>query len=85
MFRRLRERRRFMREHRWTHTHLSEYLDRELDPRERERVEAHAGICPQCSRVLATLRRTLEGLHLLSVKPHPDVADGVIARLRDEG
>ena len=84
MIRRFLDRRRFMREHRWTHAHLSEYLDRELAPGERERVEAHVGICPHCSRVLATLRRTLEGLHLLRAQPEPGLADGVIERLRDE-
>lgn len=85
MIRRFLDRRRFMREHRWTHTHLSDYLDRELGAGERERVEAHVGICPQCSRVLATLRRALEGLHLLRAQPEPGLADGVIERLRDEG
>jgi anti-sigma factor RsiW len=75
-------RRRFMREHRWTHAHLSEYLDHDLAPDERERVEQHVGLCPQCRRVLATLRRTLVSLRELRVPPSPDVADGVIDRLR---
>jgi anti-sigma factor RsiW len=84
VIRRFLARRRYMREHRWTHAHLSEYLDRQLTQEDRERVEAHAGICPHCSRVLATLRRTLEGLHLLRAQAQTRVADGVIARLRDE-
>jgi anti-sigma factor RsiW len=84
VIRRFLARRRYMREHRWTHAHLSDYLDRQLTPEERERVEAHASICPHCSRVLATLRRTLEGLHLLRAQPQTAVAEGVIARLRDE-
>jgi anti-sigma factor RsiW len=84
MIRRLLERRRFMREHRWTHTHLSDYLDEELSPGERERVEEHVGMCPHCRRVLRTLRRTLEGLMELPPEPRPSVADGVIERLRGE-
>jgi anti-sigma factor RsiW len=76
--------RRYMREHRWTHAHLSEYLDRELGSREVSRVEEHVGICPHCRRVLATLRRTLEGLRSLPPEPEPGVADGVIERLREE-
>jgi anti-sigma factor RsiW len=84
MIRRLLERRRFMREHRWTHEHLSGYLDGELAASERHRVDEHVGLCPQCSRVLATLRRTLEGLHLLRAPVYPGVADSVIGRLRDE-
>jgi anti-sigma factor RsiW len=79
------QRRRFMREHRWTHAHLSDYVDRDLDPAERERVEEHVGLCPQCRRVLATLRRTLAGLRELGVPPRPDLADGIIERLRDQG
>jgi anti-sigma factor RsiW len=85
MIRRFLKQRRFMREHRWTHAHLSEYLDRELGAGERERVEAHVGICPHCTRVLATLRRTLEGLHLLRARPQPDLAEGIIDQLRSEG
>ncbi len=77
-------RRRFMREHRWTHAHLSDYIDAELADDERARVEEHVGMCPQCRRVLATLLRTLDGLHALRVTPEPGLANGVIERLRDE-
>lgn len=76
---------RYMREHRWTHSHLSEYLDRELDAPERARVEQHVGICPHCHRVLATLKRTLEGLRALPAGRRPNLADTVIERLRGEG
>jgi anti-sigma factor RsiW len=85
MIRRLWERMRYMREHRWTHAHLSAYLDRELADDERARVEDHVGICPHCQRVLATLRRTLERLRDLHAGARPDVAEGVIDRLRAEG
>jgi len=75
---------RYMREHRWTHAHLSEYLDRELEADEVARVEAHVGICPHCRRVLATLKRTLESLRTLPAASRPDLADSVIDRLRGE-
>jgi anti-sigma factor RsiW len=84
MIRRLLKRRRYMREHHWTHAHLSEYIDDDLSPAERERVEDHVGMCPHCRRVLRTLRRTLQSLMELPVEPHPSVADGVIERLRHE-
>jgi anti-sigma factor RsiW len=84
MIRRLLERRRYMREHNWTHAHLSDYLDEDLSADERERVEQHVGVCPHCRRVLRTLRRTLESLMELPVEPRPSVADGIIERLRDE-
>ncbi len=87
MIRRFLEKRRFMRDHRWTSAHFSAYFDRELSESQRHRLEAHAGICPECRRVLASLRRTLEGLRGLSrdSSPPPGLADSVIERLRSQG
>lgn len=87
MIRRFLEKRRFMREHRWTGAHVSAYLDQELSDAERHRLEAHAGICPECQRMLATLRKTLEGLRGLSgdTASPPGLADSVIERLRGQG
>jgi anti-sigma factor RsiW len=84
MIRRLIERRRYMREHRWTHAHLSDYLDDDLSPLERRRVEDHVGICPHCRRVLRTLKRTLESLTDLRRGGRPGLADSVVDRLRRE-
>jgi len=53
-------------------------------PAERRRVEEHVGMCPECRRVLATLRRTVEALMGLKGEPHSDIAMGVIERLRTE-
>jgi anti-sigma factor RsiW len=75
----------FLRDHRWTQRHLSDYIDGDLDPRERDRVERHVGMCPQCRRLLETLKRTVAGLMGLRDAPTGDVADGVIERLRAEG
>ena len=75
---------RFYWEHRWTHRHLSDYVDDELDPGARRRVERHVGRCPECRRVLATLKRTLAALMGLHEGESADVADGIIARLRTE-
>jgi anti-sigma factor RsiW len=83
MIRRLLERRRYMREHNWTHAHLSDYLDEDLSPHERERVEEHVGVCPHCRRVLRTLRRTLESLMSLRAEARPGLADGIVERLRE--
>jgi anti-sigma factor RsiW len=85
MISRLFERYRYMREHRWTHAHLSEYLDGDLDRAEKRRVEDHASICPQCRRLLATLRRTLAELRHLRPRPRDGIADGVIDGLRERG
>jgi anti-sigma factor RsiW len=75
---------RFHRDHRWTNEHLSEYIDGELDQRGRARVERHVDVCPECRRVLATLKRTLAGLMGLRDEEPGDIADSVIARLRLE-
>lgn len=83
MIRRLLERRRFMREHRWTHAHLSGYIDGDLSAGPSTRVEEHVGLCPQCRRVLATLRRTLAELRALRSEPKPGVTEGVIERIRE--
>jgi anti-sigma factor RsiW len=84
MIRTLWQRHRFMREHRWTHAHLSAYLDGELITTDRERVDAHVGLCPECRRILARLRRTIAALMDMRSDADTDVADGVIARLRSQ-
>ncbi len=86
MIARILEHYRYMREHRWTHARYSAYLDGELSDAERSRVEEHVGICPQCRRMLASLKKTLKGLRGLSGEPRgTGVADAVIERLRGEG
>ena len=84
MIRRLLERRRFMRDHRWTQAHLSDYIDGDLETGERERVEEHVHWCPECHRVLESLRRTLRGLMDLRATPAESIAPDVIDRLRRE-
>jgi hypothetical protein len=84
VIRRLLARRRFMRGHRWTGEHASAYLDAELPIRDRDRAEAHAGLCPECRRALIELRRMLEGLMGLRFTPSKGVAERIIDRLRSE-
>jgi len=50
---------------------FSDYLDAEIDPAARRRVEEHVGFCRRCRRVLANLRHTLEGVHALGETPEP--------------
>lgn len=76
----------FMRDHRFTMRHAAPYAGGELDAGPAERVHRHTSRCPQCRELVRTLRRTLEGLRGLrdapAGEPRPDVAEGVIARLR---
>lgn len=75
----------FMREHTWTHAHLSEYVDGELPPDEAARIERHTSLCPQCTKVLVTLRQTLRNLRDLRGEAPEGLADGIVGRLRSQG
>lgn len=74
---------RFHREHRFAQRRLSDYVDGELPPDERERVGEHVSMCPKCREILASLRRMLKELGGLGGTSRPGLADGIVARLRD--
>lgn len=75
---------RFRRDHRWTPTHLSDFVDGDLSPRGRTRLQRHVDNCPDCYRVLVTLQRMLDRLHHLpppDAGETPDIAAAVRRRL----
>lgn len=78
---------RFRRDHRWAPRRMSDYLDGELPPAARTRMERHLGECAKCRRLLAGLRRTLDGLHGLSASSAGviavQIAESVRVRLRE--
>jgi anti-sigma factor RsiW len=65
---------------------MSDYLDAELAPARRTRMEHHLGECAECRRLLAGLRVTVDGLHRLSAPrvgaDALQIAASVRARLR---
>lgn len=63
---------RFRRDHAWAPDRMSDYLDGELAPGGRSRMERHARDCPECDRLLAGLRAVVQGLGRL---PAPGGAD----------
>jgi anti-sigma factor RsiW len=77
---------RFHRDHRFTRTQASAYLDGELRADDRGRIDSHTHMCPPCARFMAGLRRTVSALGRLrnTEAPQVSVSDGVLARLRDE-
>ncbi len=85
MIRGLLARRRFVRDHRWTGARLSDYIDGELKPGEHARVEEHVHWCPDCRKLLDSLRRTVNALVGLRVAAPDSVAPRVIDRLRRDG
>jgi anti-sigma factor ChrR (cupin superfamily) len=52
---------------------LSEYVDDELSPRERVRIEAHLSECPECARLVDDLRAVVAAAR--SVEDAPPAAD----------
>ncbi|HFD39179.1 MAG TPA: hypothetical protein ENJ31_04940 [Anaerolineae bacterium] len=60
-------------EHRYVETRLSAYLDDELSPQERERVDRHLAVCADCRWNLDTLRRTVQWTRELPSVPVPRV------------
>lgn len=77
---------RFIRDHFWTGSHASAYLDHELSAEEAARLERHTGACPKCHELLETLRRTLAGLRGMAAGPAAPsgLADSVLERLRSQ-
>jgi hypothetical protein len=58
-------------EHQWVEESLSAYLDGELTPAEKSRVEQHLQECRACAQNLATLRQTVSLLKELPAKRAP--------------
>ncbi len=54
---------------------FSDYLDAEIDPAARRRVEEHVGFCRRCRRVLANLRHTLASVRELGESAEPNAHD----------
>ena len=69
----------------WTDK-LSEYLDDELSPRERQAVESHLRGCAECAAVLDDLTRVVERAQRLDRRPpRADLWDGIAARIETRG
>jgi anti-sigma factor RsiW len=65
---------------------LSEYLERDLIPEERARIETHLEGCADCTNELSELRSTVALLRRLPEPGHPaGLADAVLARIASEG
>ncbi len=73
------ERLRFRRDHRWVPPRASDYLDGELRSRERTRVERHLDKCPECRELLRGLQAILSALGTMRGEESEPMADAVLA------
>jgi hypothetical protein len=61
---------------------LSDYLDEELEPSERQEVDAHLAVCEHCRGVLAELREVSNlGRRLTDSPPQADLWPGIAEKL----
>ena len=49
-------------DHQWSQKHLSHYVEGELRPRARRRIDRHARDCPDCGRGIRAMRALLYAL-----------------------
>ena len=82
--RRIAERLRFARDHRWTPRHASEYLDGDLDSEGRMRVDRHTSECPECDALLKALRSMILVLGGMRGDAGQAMAAAVLAGVREE-
>ena len=64
---------------------LPAYLDGQLPPEEKDRIEGHISTCSRCGRALADLKKTTEILrNLEAVEAPPFFEEKIMARVREE-
>lgn len=68
--------------HRSVQRRLSSYLDGDLAPRQRRRIESHLAACPDCGRVYRTLSLVVARMRLLRGPADQEIAERAIVRLR---
>ena len=68
-------------EHRFAQRRMSAYVDDDLSARQRQRVERHADLCPECGPLRRALLRLTAALRDLRRPPDRSVAGSVIRRL----
>ena len=63
---------------------LSAYLDNELAPAMRERIETHLHSCDECSDMLSVLRQNRERIKMFAHPAPSSIADTVMAKIREQ-
>jgi anti-sigma factor RsiW len=73
---------RFARDHRWSQSSMSDYIDADMGPGEDDRLERHVRDCPECRALLASLQTMVSSLAALPGRPAESVAGSVLAGVR---
>jgi len=55
----------FLADHRWSQQHLSHYVEGDLTPRARRRLDRHARDCADCARGVLAMRALVYATHAL--------------------
>jgi len=69
-------------EHRWSQRRMSDYVDGDMSFRDRERLERHADLCPECGPLRRALFWLTVELRELRRPPERSIAPRVIEHLR---
>jgi len=69
-------------EHRWSQRRMSDYIDGDMSPRERERLDRHAYLCPECGPLRRALLWLVIELRELRRRPEHSISPQVIEHVR---
>jgi anti-sigma factor RsiW len=72
---------RFAIDHRWAPGRMSAFLDHDLTPHQRTRMERHVGECRRCRSLLSGLQLVVAALHRLPAPSDGD-ATRIVASVR---
>lgn len=81
--RRLIDRLRFAHDHRWSPDRMSDYIDGDLDPGGRQRIERHSRDCPECDELLRGLQAIVQELGGMRGHAGHSVAAAVLAGVHE--
>jgi anti-sigma factor RsiW len=72
-------------DHRWSQRHLSHYVEGDLRPRARRRLDRHARSCVDCGRGIRAMRALVSALRGLGGLAGVRAPDTIFDRVRSAG
>ena len=71
-------------DHDWSQRHLSHYVERDMPPRARRRLERHAAECPDCGRAIRAMNALLRLIARVDPPGEIRTPDTLFSRLHAE-